>query len=176
MAAARPASARLKQTPIRWFAVRHLARGSLPGRQTFTITGERYRFQGRVYFTLAISIDRPGAPPGGGGGGSFNPSQTPGTFAYTEIAVCGRHPYSVVFGLLRAPADVAVVRRGNRRAFLRHVAIPAVLHAHGVLAYVPLSGPPSEVILHRPDGKRVLDDKFSGGFCSPGTLSIGHDR
>jgi hypothetical protein len=165
-------SVRLAQSPIRWIAVRQLAHGRLPGRQTFTITGERYRFQGRVYLTLAISIDRPGEPPGGGGGGSFNPSQTPGMLAYTTIVECTPHPYAVVFGLLRAPSNIVVARVGNSRTVLRHVSIPAVLDAHGVLAYARLAGPPSEVTVQRPDGTRLLDNKFQGGSCSPGTVIV----
>jgi hypothetical protein len=163
---ARPAS------PIRWIAVRQLVHGTLPGKQSYTIIGERYRFQRRVYFTLAISIDRPGLPPGGGGGGSFNPSQRPGIFVYTAFGSCVPHPYAVVFGLLRAPSDRVVVRRGSNRTVLRHIAIPTVLHAHGVLAYARLAGAPSEVIVKRPDGTRPVDDKLQGGRCSPGMVIV----
>lgn len=170
--AAQGTSGRLGHSPIRWIAVRQLAHGRLPGRQTFTITGERYRFQGRVYVTLAISIDRPGEPPGGGGGGSFNPSQTPGVLAYTAIVECAPQPYAVVFGLLRAPSDIVVARVGNSRTVVHHVSIPAVLGAHGVLAYARLAGPPSEVTVQRPDGTRLLGDKLQGGRCSPGMVIV----
>ena len=157
---ARPAS------PIRWIAVRPLAHGTLPRRRTFTIIGERDRFQGRVYFTLAVSINRPGAPPGGGGGASFNPSQSRGVLAFTFMTVCGRHPYAVVFGLLRATSDKVVARRGHGTTVLQHVLIPAALHACGVLVYAPLAGPPCELIVRHPDGTRVLDQKFpSNGPC-----------
>jgi hypothetical protein len=159
-------------SPIRWIAVRRLAHGTLPGKQTYTIVGERYRFQRRVYFTLAVSIDRPGLPPGGGGGGSFNPSQTPGVFVYTALGACAPHPYAVVFGLLRSPRDKVVARRGARRTVLHQVPIPPVLHAHGMLAYARLGGSPSEVIVRRPDGTRLLDDKLAGGRCSPGMVII----
>jgi hypothetical protein len=155
------------RSPIRWIAVRQLARGAPPGKQTYTITAERYRFRGRVYFTLAVSIDRPGLPPGGGGGGSFNPSQRPGLFVYTALVGCAPRPYGVVFGLLRAPLNMVVARRGSKRTVLRHVSIPPVLHAHGVLAYARLGGPPSEVVVQRPDGARLLDDELHGGRCSP---------
>jgi hypothetical protein len=157
-------------SPVRFIAVRHLANGRLPGGQTFTIVGERYRFQGRLYFSLAISINRPGEPPGGGGGASFNPAQSPGVLAFTFItANACPHSYAVVFGLLRAPSDVVLARRGDITAVLRHVSIPPVLHAHGVLVYARLSDAPNEVIVQRPDGKRQLDDKFHfGGRCLPG--------
>lgn len=159
------------QSPIRWIAVRHLAHGTLPRRRTFTIIGERYRFQGRVYFSLAVSIDRPGAPPGGGGGASFNPSQSRGVLAFTFMTVCGHHPYAVVFGLLRATSDKVVARRGHGTTVLQHVLIPGALHARGVLVYAPLAGPPSELIVRQPDGKRVLDQRFpSTGPCPAGAV------
>jgi hypothetical protein len=157
--------------PLRFFAVRPLAHGTLPRRRTFTITGERYRFQGRVYFTLAVSINRPGAPPGGGGGASFNPSQLRGVLAFTFMTVCGHHPYAVVFGLLRSTSDTVVARRGRGTTVLHHVSLPGVLHARGVLVYAPLAGPPSELNVRQPDGKRVLDQKFSSiGPCPAGAV------
>lgn len=155
---------------MRFLAVRHLAHGTLPGRETFTITGERYRFQCRLYFSLAISINRPGAPPGGGGGGAFNPSQSPGVLAFTFVtANTCPHTYAVVFGLLRTPSGVVLARRGNRTTMLRHTAIPSVLHAHGVLVYARLADAPNEVIVQRRDGQRMLDTRFPlGGPCLPG--------
>jgi hypothetical protein len=165
--AARPA-----HSPIRWIAVRQLAHGTLPRRRTFTIIGERYRFHGRVYFSLAVSVNRPGAPPGGGGGASFNPSQSRGVLAFSFMTACGPHLlYAVVFGLLRATSDMVVVRRGHGATVLQHVLIPGVLHARGVLVYAPLGGPPSELIVRQPDGKRVLDQRFpSNGPCPAGAV------
>ena len=165
------ASRPLARGPVRFFAVRTLAHGALPSRRTFTILGERYRFQGRVYFTLAVSINRPGAPPGGGGGASFNPSQSRGVLASTFMTVCGHHPYAVVFGLLRATSDKVVARGGHSTTVLQHVLIPGVLHAGGVLVYAPLAGPPSELIVRQPDGTRVLDQNYpSTGPCPAGAV------
>ena len=156
-----------------WIAVRQLAHGTLPHRRTFTIIGERYRFQGRVYFSLAVSINRPGAPPGGGGGASFNPSESRGVLAFTFMTVCGHHPYAVVFGLLRATTDKVVARRGHGTTVLPHVLIPGALHARGVLVYAPLAGPPSELIVRQPDGKRVLDQRFPSNGPCPGGAVVG---
>jgi hypothetical protein len=139
---------------------RELAHGKLPGGQSFTIIGERYRFEGRLYLSLAISVNRPGTPPGGGGGGSFNPSESPGVLAWTGMYACAP-PYAVVYGLLRAPSDSVRVRKGHRTTVLRHAAIPAPLHAGGVLVYASLAGPPDELIVRGPDGRRVLDNKLS---------------
>jgi hypothetical protein len=156
--------------PVRFFAVEQLAHGTLPGRQSFTITGARYRFQCRVYFSLGLSVDRPGEPPGGGGGASFNPSQVPGVLAvsYMTPNACA-HNYAVTFGLLRAGSDVVLARRGDRLTVLRHVAIPAVLDARGVLVFGVSADAPNEVIVKRPDGKRLLDQKLFQfpGRCTP---------
>jgi hypothetical protein len=149
--AAPPASHPLARGPLRFLAVRALAHGTLPRRRTFTITGERYRFSGRAYFTLAVSINRPGVPPGGGGGAGFNPSQSRGVLAFTFMTVCGHHPYAVVLGLLRRTSDTVVARRGR--------------------GMTVLAGPPSELIVRGPDGKRVLDQKFpSIGPCPAGAV------
>jgi hypothetical protein len=167
--AARPA-----HSPIRWIAVRQLAHGTLPRRRTFTIIGERYRFHGRVYFSLAVSVNRPGAPPGGGGGTSFTPSLSRGVLAFTFMVACGPHLlYAVVFGLLRATSDKVVARRGHGTTVLQDVLIPGALHARGVLVYAPLAGPPSEVIVRQPDGKRVLDQRFPSTGPCPAIAAVG---
>jgi hypothetical protein len=174
--AAQRTAAQREQSPIRWIAVRQLAHGTLPGKQTYTIIGERYWFQRRVYFTLAISVDRPGLPPGGGGGGSFNPSQRRGIFAYTAFGACVPHPYAVVFGLLRVTSDRVVVRHGSTTAVLHQIPIPAVLHAHGVLVYARLAGAPNEVIVKRPGGPPALDDKLQGERCPLGRVIVLHSE
>ena len=42
----------------------------------------------------------------------------------------------------------------------RIVRSPASLHLHGVLAYIPLSVLPSEVIVRAPDGKTVFRKSY----------------
>jgi hypothetical protein len=167
--AAHRASDSRTQCPMRFLAVRQLANGRLPGRRTFTIVGERYRFQCRLYFSLADSINVPGEPPGSGGGGGSNPSESPGVLAWSYGGPCGPHPSVLVYGLLRAPSDSVRVREGHRTIVLRHAPIPAVLHAGGVLVYASMAGWPSELIVRRPDGKRVLDEKLRTGMgnCPP---------
>jgi hypothetical protein len=168
-AAAHRASDPRARCPLRFLTVRQLASGRLPGRRTFTIVGERYRFQCRLYFSLADSENVPGEPPGSGGGGSFNPLESPGVLAWSYGGLCGPHPSVLAYGLLRAPSDSVRVRVGHRTIVLRHASIPAVLHAGGVLVYASWAGWPSELIVRRPDGKRVLDEKLRTGLgnCPP---------
>jgi hypothetical protein len=137
--------------------IRQLAHGTLPGQQTFTIRGERYWFQDRLYFTLSIAINRPGEPPGGDR--SFDPAQSRQVLASTAVA-CGPARYAVVFGLLRARSDSVLALRDHRTTSLRHVSIPAALHAGGVLVYASRAGPPSELTVRQPNRKQALDEKF----------------
>jgi hypothetical protein len=154
--------------PVAERAVRQLAHGSLPGGQLFTIVGQRYRFAGRLYFSLNVAITRPD-----GGSAGFTPAQSPGVLAYTADVACTPHPYAVMFGLLRAPSDAVIAREGRSRTVLPHVSIPSVLHAHGVLVYASLTSYPSEMTVVRPDGKRVLDDKSPRtSRCLPGIVMI----
>jgi hypothetical protein len=88
------------------------------------------------------------------------------------MTVCDHHPNAVVFGLLRANTDKVIARRGHGTTVLQHVLIPGALHARGVLVYAPLAGPPSELIVRQPDGKRVvLDQRFpNNGPCPAGAV------
>jgi hypothetical protein len=154
--------------PLAERGIRQLVRGSLPGGQLFTIVGQRYRFGGRLYFSLNIAITRPD-----GGGGGFTPAQSPGVLAYTADVSCTPHRYAVVFGRLRAPSGQAIAREGRGRSVLRHASIPTVLHAHGVPVYGSLTRYPSEVTVIRPDGKRVPDDESPRTTrCLPGRVMV----
>jgi hypothetical protein len=50
--AAQRTAAQPARGSIRSIAVRPLAHGTLPGKQTYTIIGERYLFQQRVYLAI----------------------------------------------------------------------------------------------------------------------------
>ena len=155
--------------PLTGKGVRQLAHGSLTGGRSFTIVGRRYRFGGKSHFSLDIVITR---PDGGGGGASFIPAQSPGVLVYTADVACGRRAYAVVFGLLRAPSDKVIARKGRSWTALQHVSIPSVLRARGVLVYAALTRFPRELAVVRPDGERVLDDQSPATRCLPGLVSI----
>jgi hypothetical protein len=136
---------------VRFLAVRRLASGELSAGQTFDIVGERYRWQGHVYFALSPRINLPNT-------GDITAAQN-GVLAWTYSFGCP-HPHGVlVAGLLRNPAATVVAREGNATTVLRHVLIPPVLHAGGgELVYAVLPRPPRELIVQQPDNWRVRTD------------------
>ncbi len=154
--------------------VRALAHGTLPsGGLSYQIEGQRYRFEGCVYFDLSLDLERPGLSiPDSGGGSSFTPAQAPGALSYSDQQVCQPHAVTIVFGLLRAPHDRVLVRSTTAAATARVVAIPAALHSGGALAYAALPGELTEVSVQA-GGRTVLDDRLpSRGPCRAGSLII----
>jgi hypothetical protein len=149
---------------LRFLAVRQLAQGQLPRQRTFAIFGERYRFWGRVYFSLEIDVNRPGAPSNAGteGTATLNLTQSPGALAVGTLTVdCSARPSTLVFGLLRASSDHVVVLRGGRTDVPQRVAIPGILHARGTLIYA-LADQPGQLVVRQPDGTPIVDDRLLG--------------
>jgi hypothetical protein len=156
-------------------AIRPLAHETLPSSGwSYRIRGERYRFEGCVYFDLSLEIQQPGLPlPLSGGGSDFTPGQTPGALSYSDHQLCQGRGDTIVFGLLRATRDRVLVRSSDGVAPARVVAIPAALHAGGALAYAALPGVLTEVRVTA-GTRTVLDDRLPGsGPCRPGSLLIG---
>ena len=170
-------------------AVQQLVSGRLPGRETFDIVGERYRFQGRTYFGLDVHINRAGAPAGAGGGVSFTPAQTPGDLAWSEIFGCPHPREVIVYGLVRVPAAEVDARIGNAVIPLSQDPwLPQIPRADGVLFYGVLRGLPSELIVSRANEKpgtlyknfpieaRCVPGgaKLDSGQLTPGQGPFGH--
>jgi hypothetical protein len=74
---------------------------------------------------------------------------------------CQPHEYTILFGLLRAPADTVLARSPGSLQPFQRVRIPAGLHVGGVLAYIPLSAVPSEVLVRTPAGKTVFTENLA---------------
>jgi hypothetical protein len=159
-----------------------LAHGSLPQGPSFTIRGEGYRKLGALHFELKLAVSNDGS--GGlfeaGGGSSFGTSieepevsdgelnpraQLLGTaglpFASHASSECVPQPYVIVYGLLKAPGDTVLVRVAGTLVALQKVAIPARLHAHGVLAYGAFSPLPTELLVRDASGKTVASRNLS---------------
>lgn len=155
--------------------MRELAHGTLPSAGLgYRIVGERYRFEGCVYFDLTVGLEQPGQSiPDSGGGGSFTPAQSPGPFSYSAEQVCQPHAGAVVFGLLRDPRDRVLVHSSAGAATAHVVPIPATLHAGGALAYAAVPGTLTAVRVQA-GATTVLDDDQleKPGSCLPGTLLI----
>jgi hypothetical protein len=156
---------------------------SLPQGPSFTIRAERFRELGATYFELKADVSEqrlfgaggeigslfgtesesePGPPPGAlggairlgglGAGGPFAPHTSDG---------CEPQPYAIVYGLLKAPRDTVLAQVSGKLVPLRKVAIPARLHADGVLAYGAFSPLPSELLVRSPAGKIIASEDQS---------------
>jgi hypothetical protein len=160
-----------------------LVHESLPQIPTFTIRAERFRKLGATYFELKAEVSERRLFGAGGGNGSLfgtesesEPGPPPGllgraiqvgglgedgTFAPHTSDGCEPAPYAIVYGLLKAPRDTVLARVSGKLVPLRKVAIPARLHAGGVLAYDAFSPLPSELLVRSPTGKIIASEDRS---------------
>jgi hypothetical protein len=154
-----------------------LAHGSVPQGSPFTIRAERYRELGRAHFELTLAAEGPEqAPFSISGGGHIEQKLEegdertvfvgleagqeeiePGTKKFQSHASsgCNPQPYAIVYGLLRAPNDTVLMRTAGGLVPLRKVAIPARMHAGGVLAYGAFSPLPTELLVRDTHGKTI---------------------
>jgi hypothetical protein len=68
---------------------------------------------------------------------------------------CLPQPYAIVYGLLKAPRDTVLARVSGTLVPLRKVAIPARLHAGGVLVYGAFTPMPTELLVRNASGRTV---------------------
>jgi hypothetical protein len=151
------------RNPIKYLpgGLRTLVRGAIPHGPHFSIVAERYRFLGHVHFALKAKT-----PEGSSSGGSIGPgagSPAARAFSREEASGCRPQPWDILYGVLHDPRDSVLVRVANHLVTLGKVAIPASLHAGGVLAYTALSGSPTELIVRGPGGARVGSESLSEG-------------
>jgi hypothetical protein len=156
---------------------------NVPGGPSFTIRAERFRDLGVSYFELKAEVgeqrlfstgaeigglfgteseSEPGPPRGLLGRaipiGGFGKGAL---FAPHTSGGCEPQPYAIVYGLLKAPRDTVLARVSGKLVPLRKVAIPARLHAGGVLVYGAFSPLPSELVVRSPAGKIIASENRS---------------
>jgi hypothetical protein len=143
---------------------RTIARGRLPQGTRFSIVGERTTFMGHSNTQLRTEV----AEPLGGlsllGSASESASAPPrhSPFALQLNTGCEPHEYAIVYGVLKSPRDVVLVRVAGKLEPLRRVRIPAILHVHGVLAYAAVPAVPEELLVRAPSGRTVATQKLTG--------------
>lgn len=172
-----PAVVECTKHPIKYLpgGIVTLAHGRLPQGPSFAIHGEAYRKLGTVHFELKLTVSNEGEGFfGTGGGDSFEASiegpeasngvfdlgtqrlGTEGlTFASQASSGCEPQPYAIVYGLLKAPSDTVLARVSGTLVPLQKVAIPARLHAGGVLAYWAFAPLPTELLVRNASGHTV---------------------
>jgi hypothetical protein len=153
--------------------VRVLVRGRIPAAASFSITAERYRFQGRTYVDLSAAVGAHGMREGGGSG-SFSPQGSHQTFAWSTQEGCQARPHArwaIVYGLLRDAGDTVTARSGQGVYALRTAPMPSSFRAGGELAYAVLPQRPSEVLVRTRGGRVAQDEKLDflmRAGCTPG--------
>jgi hypothetical protein len=157
----------------------HLAHGSLPQGPSFNIRAERYRELGHIHFKLQFTASNEESLTGPGGGGSLESTgaaeaegvslafsghlvQAPQAFERQTSSGCVPQPYAIIYGLLHAPRDTVLARVSGKLVALNKLAIPARLHAGGVLAYGAFSPIPTELLTRDANGKTLtVDSSFA---------------
>ncbi len=156
-----PAVVECTKHPVKYFpgGIVHLAHGSLPQGPSFTIRGEGYRKLGADHFELKLTVSNEEMLFGGGGGdlleaGVAIPNGRQ-VFEPQGSTGCLHQPYAIVYGLLKAPRDTVLARVSGTLVPLRKVAIPARLHAGGVLVYGAFTPMPTELLVRNASGRTV---------------------
>ena len=150
------------ENPIKYLpsGVQTLVHDKVPNGPGFSITGERYRFLGSVYFELKVHVEETTGS-GSGSAHSFGVlGRRPSVLDWQIETGCHPHPYVILYSVLKAPGDTVFVRTSGKLTAMRRVAIPAIFNAGGALVYTTSIAPSSELVIHTPNGKTALTEKL----------------
>lgn len=122
-----------------------IARGRALGTAGYSIRAERYRFQRRTYFNLAVNVQEIG---GGSQGTNFTPEPAkPLAWSAEQGCSPSASMWTVVFGLLAHRRDRAYAYTEHGRYRLRTAKIPRRFRATGVAAYAALPEQPIRILV-----------------------------
>jgi hypothetical protein len=161
------------ENPIKYLpgGVKTLVRDRVPNGPEFSITGERYRFLGSVYFELKIHVEETSRSRSGGAHIFGVLGRRPGVLDWRIETGCHPHPYVILYSVLKAPGDMVFVRASGKLTAMRRVAIPAIFHAGGSLVYTTSIAPSSELVIRTPNGQTAA--KAPGTTAkTPGTTIL----
>ncbi len=154
----------IKKYPIKYApnGRQTLARERLPGGY-ISLVGERYAYMGQAYLKLSAHMEelgKKGLVSAGGGGTSIKPGEYGASLMQVERGCFGRNEYTLVYGLLRDRSDTVTARGHRTSIVLKRVAIPADLHAGGILVYTVLGRGPIDVVTQTPSGRVVNNESY----------------
>ena len=152
-----------KEKPPEPLPSRKLASGRLPHGGSFEILAFRDRYDGHIETTINAAVLSPRPFVAEVFGSVFESGPEPRSHSPIKLRKetgCGPPSYALLYGLLKAPGDTVLARTPHGLEPFRIVRPPASLHLHGVLAYIPLSVLPSEVIVRAPDGRTVFRKSY----------------
>ncbi|MGD1057400.1 MAG: hypothetical protein ABR992_08300 [Solirubrobacteraceae bacterium] len=147
-----------------------IARGRVAGTAGFSILAERYRFQHRAYFNLAVNVREVG---GGSQGTNFTPEPSK-PLAWSTEQGCSPSAtmWTIVFGVLADPRDRAFAYTTHGRYRLRTATIPSHFGARGVAAYVALPEQPIRMFVTTSTGGTLMREELKPEppeHCQPGS-------
>jgi hypothetical protein len=147
-----------------------IARGHAPGTAGYSIRAERYRFQRRTYFNLAVNVQEIGD---GWQGTNFTPELTkPLAWSTEQGCSPSASMWTVVFGLLADPRDRAYAYTAHGRYRLQTAKIPRRFRATGVAAYVALPEQPIRILVTGATGAVLMREELEAipkERCQPGS-------
>lgn len=148
-----------------------LVHGSVRQGPSFTIRAEHFRELGQAHFELKFEVSNEeegflGLGAGGAGAALEEGigSQRGGaeTFEAHSSTGCKPQPYAIVYGLLKNPHDTVLAQVSGNLVPLKEVAIPARMHAGGVLAYGVFTPLPTALVTRNASGKTISTVNLSG--------------
>jgi hypothetical protein len=148
----------------------NLARGHILGAAGFSLLAERYRFQHRTYFNLAVKVNEIG---GGSQGTNFTPEPSK-PLAWSTEQGCSPSAtmWTIVFGVLADSHDRAYAYTTHGRYRLRTTPIPTRFHASGVAAYALLPEQPIRILVTSATGRTLMRQQLEPAppeRCQPGS-------
>jgi hypothetical protein len=147
-----------------------IARGPVTGAAGFSLLAERYRFQHRTYFNLAVNVNEIG---GGSRGTNFTPEHgKPLAWSTEQGCSPSATMWTMVFGVLADRHNRAYAYTAHGRYRLRTATIPASFGATGVAAYVALPKQPTRILVTTRAGHTLMDEQLETAAserCKPGT-------
>lgn len=171
----RPLTSNLPTEPVQFLpgGRDRIARGHVLGAAGFSLLAERYRFQHRTYFNLAVNVSQIG---GGSQGTNFTPEPSK-QLAWSTEQGCSPSAtmWTVVFGVLADANDRAYAYTAHGRYRLRTATIPPRFGATGVGAYVGLAEQPRRILVTTPTGVTLMQEQLEPApheRCQPGSSII----
>lgn len=165
-------SADARSEPVKFLSggMQTIARGRALGTAGYSIRAERYRFQRRIYFNLAVNVQEIG---GGSQGTNFTPEPSkPLAWSTEQGCSPSASMWTVVFGLLAEPRDRAYAYTSHGRYRLRTAKIPQRFRTNGVAAYAALPEQPIRILVTTATGAVLMREElevFPKERCQPGS-------